>query len=345
MNCAENKTDLQDIIAAAQGQFDELITFAAQSSSEKPLHEMERNIFRQLLALGQTLLRIFLVAVGAGDVGAVHTDKSGIVRRRKGVQSRAYCSIFGKIQIKRCRYWERGTDSVFPLDAVIKLPRNCYSYLLQEWGMLIGAQEAWSKVTSFLKEMFQIDLWSSSLERIASDTVEDVEEFYDEQRPPAVTEEGELLVVTLDGKGVPIKKGEPTKKKVRRKKGEKPGKKKMATVTAAYTIDRHERGVDDIVKEPTRDDLSDEHPSVDDRPIPQNKIVKATLEGKELAVKDLAEQVRKRDPEDHKEGVALMDGEPKLRALIATYLPSFCIIIVADSRFQLEIPRTPAGDG
>ncbi len=327
MNCTANKTELQDIIAAVRGQFDDLLSSVSHPSSGEPLHEVERGIFQQLLRLGCSLLQIFLGALGTGNVGNDYTDKGGVIRKRKGARSLMYWSIFGQIRINRTRYWEREVGSVFPLDGMLNLPRNCYSYLLQEWGMLIGVQGAWGKVTVFLKKMLDIDLWGSSCERIATETAKDVEQFYTEKEAPEATEEGELMVVTLDGKGVPIKKQEPTEKRIRLKRGEKPGKKKMTTVTAAYTIDRYMRKVDDIVK-----DIDDKSPAHEetrkaDRPIPKHKIAKASFEGKETAVRDLADQVKKRDPERQKEGVALMDGEPKLRTLVAEFLPSFCIIL------------------
>lgn len=327
MNFAKNNNELQEIITAAQGQFDELLAFVTHPSPGQPLHEIERGIFQQLLLLGGTLLQIFLLAIGTGNIGSIYKDIEGISRQNKGLRSVIYRSIFGKITINRSRYWQRGVGSVYPLDAMLNLPKNSYSYLLQEWGMLIGVQSAWSKVTAFLGEMLQIDLWSSACERIAADTANDVTQFYTEHEPPEPAKEGEVMVVTLDCKGVPIKKDELNKKKVRLKKGEKPGKKKMATVTAAYTIERYERNVEDIVKEVDETSKLAEEVPKSDRPSPKHKIVKATFEGKEAAVRDLAEQVKRRDPEGKKECVALMDGEKKLRTLIATYLPSFCIIL------------------
>jgi hypothetical protein len=132
---------------------------------------------------------------------------------------------------------------------------------------------------------------------------------------------------------VPIKKEEPTPKKKRLKKGEKPGKKKMSTVTGVYTIDRHSRTVDDVAQEVLEADKllkGQAKPKTDEkksRPKPQNKIVRATMQGKEQAFKKLAQEVKRRDPQDKKEKVALVDGERKLRSLLGTYLFGFCIIL------------------
>ncbi|NGX61849.1 MAG: hypothetical protein K940chlam9_01338 [Chlamydiae bacterium] len=98
-----------------------------------------------------------------------------------------------------------------------------------------------TKSGPLLRICFSIDLWSSSLERIAERTKQDVTGFYEHHSSQEYKDEAELLVVTVDGKGIPMKKKEPTQKKVRLKKGEKPGKKKMSTVTVVYTVDRHPR--------------------------------------------------------------------------------------------------------
>ena len=55
--------------------------------------------------------------------------------------------------------------------------------------------------------------------------------------------------------------------------------------------------------------------------------MQATLEGKEKGAQRLKAEIEKRDPQHKKAGVALVDGEHKLRELIKNYLPWFLIII------------------
>lgn len=331
MICTDNKTNLQKAIHETRKEFEGILTLVTQDSGGKQIHEVERGIFQRLLALGALLLQVFLMGLNGGDVGLIHTSVDGVVRKRHSIKTRVYYSIFGKITISRWYYWARGVSSACPLDVMLNFPQDCYSYLLQEWGILLGVQGAWDKVTNILKNMLQVDLWNSSLARIAERTSRDVESFYDAHMLQVSEEEGELLVVTVDGKGVPIKKDEPSEKKVRLKKGEKPGKKKMSTVTAIYTVDRHYRKPEDIVKAsmPRSNNSNDEKIKKETlaRPTPQNKIVKATLEGKKAAFEDLVKQVQQRDPQSNKEHVALVDGERKLRELLIKYLPGFCIIL------------------
>src|SRR5690606_1393339 len=116
---------------------------------------------------------------------------------------RSYYSVFGKIKIARYYYYSRGIGSVYPLDAMMNLSEDSYSYLLQEWGMLLGVQGAWEKVTNILKNMLQIDLWNSCLARIAERTSKEVDSFYASEMLQVPKKEGALLVVTVDGKGIP----------------------------------------------------------------------------------------------------------------------------------------------
>jgi hypothetical protein len=190
-------------------------------------------------------------------------------------------------------------------------------------------------VAEVLSTILRIDLWNRPMEEMMTRASEQVEEYYQGRPVPEAESEAQILVIAADGKGIPIKKKEKDKEsRVRLKKGEKRGKKKMSTVTAVYTIDKNERTVDDVVKEVIEADRAvktKEEPkgieSKKDRPKPKNKVVKATLAGKEEAFKDLSKQVDERDPESKKKRVALVDGEHKLRDLVKAYLVGFCIIL------------------
>lgn len=89
------------------------------------------------------------------------------------------------------------------------------------------------------------------------------------QTPPPPREEGALLVVTADGKGVPMRR--PLEERVhgrqRRGKGQKANKKQMAYVGAVYSIERFVRTADDVVDELQRKQRAP------DRPQPQHKRV------------------------------------------------------------------------
>jgi hypothetical protein len=324
------------LLIQAKEKFNGILEYIMGDAQGEQIHEVERNLFGSLLQLGKILLELFLERKGDGNVGATHRDEEGIERKLQSMRKeKVYFSVFGIVVIKRAYYWLKGKAGVCPLDAQLNLPQMRYSYILEEWAALMGVRGAYNKVVEVLSTILRIELWNRPVEEMMMRASEQVEEFYQEQPIPEAGSEGEILVATADGKGVPMKKkkGEG-KTKGRLKKGEKRGKKKMSTVTAVYTIDKNERGVEDVVKEVIEADRAvkaQEEPkgveSKKDRPKPKNKVVKATLDGKEEAFKDLAKQVAERDPEGKKKRVALVDGEHKLRDLIKTYLEGFCIIL------------------
>ena len=161
-----------------------------------------------------------------------------------------------------------------------------YSYLLQNWNQLLAVDGNFDGARETLERILGINIWTKQSEEINQNAAESVDGFYESNT------EGEraqpILVAEVDGKGVIIRKepqGEAAEYKARLKKGEKNGKKKMATATAVFGIERNIRDVDDIVKyETDNSEKTSVAPKLrietDDGPKPVNKIVRATLEGK-----------------------------------------------------------------
>jgi len=328
--------NLDSIVLEAREELQEILNYILGDAQEQQIHEVERTLFVRLLHLGLTLLLVFLSSKGDGNVGENHINEEGVIRPRHWTRKKkTYFSIFGKIIIERAYYWLKGQGGICPLDEQVNLPQGSYSYLLQESSLLLGARNAFNKVTDLLKKILRIDLWNEPIKIMMKQTSETIDPFYEQQPPVEEESEGEILVAAVDCKGVPvIKKDAPRKpKKKRLKKGEKSGKKKMSTVTAVYTMDRHERNVDDVIKEVLETDkqLKGQEIHADQEkpkhPKPKNKIVRATMQGKQEAFDKLEKEIQRRDPQGKKERVALVDGERKLRKLIKSVLVGFIIIL------------------
>ena len=178
-----------------------------------------------------------------------------------------------------------------------------------------------------IKEILGIDIWSGQTESINSSAADSVDSFY--QNREIEEQEEPILAVQVDGKGIIMR--ENCKKPApgqRQKKGEKNGKKKMSTVTAVYGIERNIRDVDDIIRQETEKNTRS-LTVVDSKAgiIPQNKVVRATLQGKDRAFENMVIEVNLRDPENNKERIALMDGEKALANKTKEHLSDFTIIL------------------
>ena len=311
----------------AQEKFNNLIQLITTDWRKLEIHKVEENLFKDLLLLGRNLLQLNLATRGTGEEdynGGIpyHSDKEW-----------NYISIFGDIPIDRAYFWEKGSGKgIFPLNGILNLPERHHSYVLQKWAEMIAVDSTFDKARAVLDEILGINIWSKQMEDINREAAEHVDEFY-KDNPPAEQKEP-ILVVEADCKGVVMKKGEKAESKIRLNKGEKPNKKKMATVTAVFGTERNVREIEDIVKKEAESKEKEKDNSLHiikldtkDEPKPQNKHVRATLKGKDVAFERVAEEVEKRDPNNRCERVALMDGESALEKKALEYLPGFIIIL------------------
>ncbi len=228
---------------------------------------------------------MFFHQKGVGKKGKIHIDQEGVKRPYHSVKQRDYLWIFGRVSIPRACYREKGWHEIYPLDEELNLPDTEYSYVLQEWGACLGAEEPYEKAANFLESVLGMPLWGSAIETIMHEACIDVPKFYEERQGPDRETEKKILVGTIDGKGIVLRKDQlaikTPKKRLRkmRKIGEKAqkrtdkqkdkgklGKKKMSTVIGVYTIAPHERTAESF--------LSKEKGN---RPHPCNKVIQATL--------------------------------------------------------------------
>jgi hypothetical protein len=131
----------------ARHQFDALREFVQQAARDaQRIDTVERELFRQLLGLGHTLLSAFVAAHGDGDLGPeAETPEGRTVRRLPEHHGRRYLSVFGELTITRVTYGTREGQRIerVPLDERLGLPEGDFSYVGVQWPML--AFTAWVK--------------------------------------------------------------------------------------------------------------------------------------------------------------------------------------------------------
>jgi hypothetical protein len=308
------------------------------ADQQRPIHHVEEMIFRDLLTMGLSLLRAFLASSGDGDVGPTLTipgdTPSGpaqVVPRLDTPRSRPYLSIFGDVTIERVGYGH-GRLEVAPLDARLHLPRRQYSYLLQQWLAAFVIDDAHAEAVKKLRTILGLSIPVKASEDLNREQAGDVELFQDSLAVPEPSQEGPIVVVSADCKGVPLvrsalaateEEGDeaqetPTSSSPhhRRGKGEKANKKRMAAVGAVYTIEPFARTSDEVIDELQRKEAKKR------RPDPRHKRVRADLLlGKVSLFVWLADELCRRNPEGAKPVVFLSDGERALHDRQGEYLP------------------------
>jgi len=227
---------MEENILEAQREFNKLVGFVTREGLSLELHEVEAELFRMLLALGRMLLELFLRSVGTGHMGRTTTLADGSVLRYRRTSPKKYLSVFGEVVIMRAYYLKDGGKGVFPLEAQLNLPKRMYSYLLQKWMTRWAVKTTYEGAVATLEDFLGLDLAHRPIQRVARDLTPVVNEFNDTLEPPEASEEGPILIESLDGKGIPMCKPNPDQPKT----PGKPGKKKMALVTATLSADPYD---------------------------------------------------------------------------------------------------------
>jgi hypothetical protein len=223
-----------------------------------------------------------------------------------------------------------------PLDARLNLPDSEFSYVLQDWDQQLCAEGPYDEARATVRKILGLGQSVRGLEQMNLEMSRQADSFFESRPTPPAQEQGSIIVLTSDGKGVPMRKDEPARSG-RRKKGEKANKKRMACVGAVYSIEPFVRTADDVVDEVMR------KKAAENRPVPQHKQVRAELtrpvDGVEVNGKDrifawFKQQVQAINPRREKPVVCVMDGERALWKMLAAWLTG--IICVLDIFHVLE---------
>jgi hypothetical protein len=331
----------------AHEQVERLIEKVQQAAKDGlRIDEVERTIFTELLKMGFHLLSAFIGNVGDGDVGEtmdVPATTKGLIlppdeeqtrevrtlRRLAEQHTRRYVSIFGELAVTRWAYGTREGQAIeaIPLDARLGLPAGDFSYVLEDWQQRLCVKESFGEATGDLAELLGVAPSVRAAEVMNRAMAEFAPSFRLNQPPPPAEEEGELVVYTADGKGIPMrrKSDQPRTHGQRRTKGQKANKKQMSYVGAVYTIDRFVRTADNVLDELARKEAAAE------RPKPRHKHVAAemtqVIDGEECNGRvslfgTLSGEVHERNPGGKKTVVAVMDGEKALWEVLTFFLPS-----------------------
>ena len=196
----------------ARHQFDALRDFVEQAARDgQRIDTVEREVFRQLLGLGHTVLSAFVAAQGDGALGPEAEAPEGhTVRRLPERHDRRSGSIFGELTIARVVYGTREGQAIehVPLDERLALPEGDFSYVLEDWGQRLCLKGSFAEAGQSLEMLLGLRVGSRALEQMNRVVAGHAPAFQGSLEVPPPEEDGPLMVVTADGKGVPMRRPE-----------------------------------------------------------------------------------------------------------------------------------------
>jgi hypothetical protein len=315
-----------DSLAGMVEEMDAMVQRAAAEGMS--LREFERKIFDRLLKMGHAATEQFLALQGDGDRGEIVADEEGrTLFRSEEPAQRPLRTIFGEHQFEAYVYRRRKhphTPIVLrPVDEQLEIGLDRWSPLLQEFTMLFGVEQAFDTAAESFEAIFRQKLSVDTLEKVSQRMGARAGEFLDSLEPPPADEEGELLVQTADGKGVPMVQEDAVKLKSFEEKPQRPGNRRMATLAGVYSVDRYVRTPEQIVEALFRDE-PESAAEREPRPEPCHKRIIARfpqvideideeepISGTTLALSWASREVEQRRRKDQTL-VRLMDGQHSL---------------------------------
>jgi hypothetical protein len=303
---------------------------AASAVGRLGLDELERESELRGREVARLALQAHLDAIGDGDVGEaiIVSGESGPVRLSyKRLHSRSLVSLVGEVSINRVGYAAPGHPSVHPLDAALRLPARCYSYEVQRRLVRLAVCGPFEEAVDILAEWTGQKIPKRSAEQILIDVAADFDTFYQQRADAAATlQAGEILVGAIDCKGIPMVKPAPAERVVRRKRGEKPNKKKMATVAAVFSQPPRVRTPEEVLDGLFNTDQT--RPAGQRHPKPTDKRVWASLtSGKDNFITDVKAEMDRRDPDRRHTWVMVTDGERALQRRVTANFAGVTLIL------------------
>lgn len=261
---------VSEIRSAAEQLVEAVKKAAVQGDSFDTCERLTWELVRQF---GRVSLDLYIGLQGVGDLGATTQTAAGkTLQRCEKPASYSIRSIFGLHEFQQFTY-SAGTNEAIelrPISARMSLPPHGWSYLLQEFSQMFCVESAFGLAAENLSQVFGGAFSVDTIESINRRTGQDAELFLANLPKPPAEEEGDVLVLSCDGKGVPLVRDDAAKVPAFETAGKRPGNRRVACVASVYSVDRFVRTADDIVAALFRDNGTPDE-ELPRRPSPQFK--------------------------------------------------------------------------
>lgn len=302
----------------AKNLFDQIKTrLYDEATMLKNMHFVEDELINKGRELSRRLLQGYLSHCGNGNIGKDVISSKNVRLTHKRLVPRTIHTFFGSVILHRIGYSNRTHSTIYPLDAFLNLPSTSFSYPLQKLLIRETAKGSIDDALQLVYEITGVKNRSGKAIELLEASACDFDRFYEEKTKITLdTSSIPLIVLTTDGKGVVMRSEglrESTKKrfdsnqhkhKTRLSKGEKRNAKRMAQVASIYYINRFIRNPKDVFDESCRRKVNIQ------RSQPVAKRLWASVEKDAADVIDtLVMEAKRRDPDQKKEWIVLVDGQ------------------------------------
>ncbi|MFJ2034008.1 ISKra4 family transposase [Streptosporangium sp. NPDC087985] len=319
-----------DCFASAQNTFNCLIGQLADPATETLTHDL---VEEMLAERGRELLRLLLqahlalraererqaaiTARAAGKASGVAGAGQVVRRRLEAGHHRLLSTLFGTVTVTRCAWRAPGMPNVYPADAALSLPGGRHSHGLARLAVAEAVRGSFDAAKSAITARCGPVIGKRRLEEAVVAAAADIDAFYQQRIPLPRTSE-ELLVISIDGKGVVMRpealrpgtaraaaRARP-RFRTRLAAGEKSYRKRMATLGVVYDAEPAPRRGHDVIAVP-----GGRHGHRPLRPGPKARgkwLCGSVSADPDEVIGSVFDQAEARDPAHARTWVVLVDG-------------------------------------
>lgn len=219
----------------------EMIASGSSSSSPFDVDYAERSILTELLAIGALLMDDFLESSGPGDVGVTTVFDGRTYRRHSTISTRELDSVFGKLDYRFQKYFcddSSATTNFSPMRSTLNFPERKASYLVQDFLCRMAVDRPFDEASEFFRDIFGTRHSKRTIDDLIMEQARHTDSF-EKARNPDPDESADILVVSFDGKGVPMHK---------ESRLSADGTKRMSMIGVDYEVDRNVRTPKEMVQ-------------------------------------------------------------------------------------------------
>lgn len=232
----------------ADARYDSLVGFLSGAESEALTHgELETRLATEGRELLRQLLQDHLDLRASRERRAASViDAEGVTHKAiEADHRRGLATIVGEVSVARLAYRAKGAENLHPQDAALNLPAERHSHGLRELAAIEATRGSYEEAQAAITRSTGVDLGKRQVEDLARRAAADVEGFYDNRRSAPHTE-ADVLVISVDGKGIVMRpdalrpatmkaaRADKHKLKTRLSKGEQRNSKRMAELAVVY---------------------------------------------------------------------------------------------------------------
>ncbi|GGM18751.1 hypothetical protein GCM10010129_73730 [Streptomyces fumigatiscleroticus] len=262
----------------------------------------------------------------AGTAGPVGPDGLRRPYRETGHHRELAC-VFGIVTVERCAWRHKGLSSIHPADAELSLPAGRHSHGLRRLAVMEAVRGSYDQAKAAIDRRCGKVLGKRQAERLVIKAARDIDAFY-RQRTALPSTADTLLVLQVDSKGIvmrpealrpaTLKAHRATRRAMRTRlaPGEKPHRKRMATLACVFDANPAPRRPHDIIAPP-----DGRSPARAPRPGPSATakwLTGAVVNPPEDTIATAFDQAEARDPGHLRTWVVLVDGARHQLDLIYT---------------------------